>query len=71
MCPARCSSLTRCNAVCAGEVAAHLQEAGVGVRPYGDVLADVKALAAGGTRIWMDPSRVGLLFRAGALRLVA
>ena len=40
------------------EVAAHLKEAGVGVKPYGAVLGDIEAAAEAGTRMWMDPSQV-------------
>lgn len=40
------------------EVAAHLKEAGVEVKDYGLMLADVRALAAEGVRMWADPSKV-------------
>ncbi|KAK9805604.1 hypothetical protein WJX72_007339 [[Myrmecia] bisecta] len=40
------------------EVAAHLDEASVAVKAYPDVLADVRALGAAGTKIWADPSKV-------------
>lgn len=39
------------------EAAAHLEEAGVAVKPYAALLGDVRALAAGGTRIWADPAK--------------
>ena len=40
------------------EAAAHLEEAGVAVKPYAALLGDVRALAAAGTRIWADPAKV-------------
>ena len=36
------------------EVAKHLEAAGVAVKPYDVVLADVRALATAGVRIWAD-----------------
>ena len=40
------------------EAAAHLEEAGVAVKPYAALLRDVRALAATGTKIWADPAKV-------------
>ncbi len=40
------------------EAAAHLKEAGVGCKQYEDLLEEVKALAASGSRIVMDPAKV-------------
>ncbi len=40
------------------EAAAHLEEAGVTVKPYNALLADVRSLAAAGTKIWADPAKV-------------
>ena len=39
--------------------AAHLAEAGVEVRPYERLVPDVRAMAAGGSRLWVDPTKVG------------
>lgn len=39
-------------------VAAHLAEGGVSVKEYSALLGDVRAMAAAGTKLWMDPSRV-------------
>ncbi len=36
---------------------AHLEEAGVGVKPYEGLLEDVRALAASGATIWADPAK--------------
>lgn len=43
------------------EVAAHLADAGVEVRPYEQVLDDVREIAETGSRIWMDSAQVKLL----------
>ncbi|GFR40249.1 hypothetical protein Agub_g821 [Astrephomene gubernaculifera] len=40
------------------QVAEHLAEAGVQVKPYEAMLSDVAALAAAGGRLWLDPARV-------------
>ena len=40
------------------EIAAHLEEAGVAVKPYSAVAEDIKAIAAAGTKLWMDPAKV-------------
>ena len=39
------------------EVAAHLEAAGVSVKDYGAATEDVKALAATGTKLWIDPAK--------------
>ena len=39
------------------EVAAHLQAAGVSVKGYSAATEDVKALAAAGTKLWIDPAK--------------
>ncbi|PNH10857.1 putative Xaa-Pro aminopeptidase P [Tetrabaena socialis] len=39
-------------------VAEQLQAAGVQVKPYDGLLADVSAVAASGERLWLDPARV-------------
>ncbi|GLC69902.1 hypothetical protein PLESTF_000893800 [Pleodorina starrii] len=39
-------------------VAEHLAAAGVQVKPYDGLLADVAAIAAAGGRLWLDPARV-------------
>lgn len=48
------------------EVQAHLEEAGVEIKPYDALLPDVKGLAASGKRIWTDPDKVRL---AGGFKL--
>ena len=40
------------------EVAAHLEEAAVDVKPYEAMLGDVKAASAAGVKLWIDPSKV-------------
>lgn len=49
------------------EVAEHLAGASVTVQPYEKVLEDIQELAAGGTRIWMDPAQVNIALSRGAL----
>ena len=39
------------------EVAAHLDAAGVSVKEYGAATEDIKALAAAGTKLWIDPAK--------------
>jgi Xaa-Pro aminopeptidase len=47
------------------EVAKHLSENGVTVKPYEDAENDVRAVAAGGGRVLLDPKRTSLaMFRA-------
>ncbi|KAL4428500.1 hypothetical protein ABPG75_002589 [Micractinium tetrahymenae] len=53
------------------EVAAHLQEAGVEVKPYASLMSDVKAMAAAGTTLWMDPARVSYAIKQAALAAAA
>jgi len=54
------------------EVAKHLEAAGVAVKPYDVVLADVRALATAGVRIWADYAKaragLGLAVRRRAAR---
>ncbi len=40
------------------EAAKHLESSGVDVKEYDELLADVKSLAASGSRILMDPAKV-------------
>ena len=40
------------------EVAAHLKEAGVQVKPYSAVAEDIKSVSVAGTKLWMDPAKV-------------
>lgn len=49
------------------EVSEHLTTAGVDVKPYDDVVPDLVALAKGGTKILMDPSKVSLALYDAAL----
>ena len=50
------------------EVAAHLQEAGVKVQPYGAAFEAVAVLAAvPGMKIWMDPGKVSFAMKTAAL----
>jgi acetyl esterase/lipase len=46
-------------------VAAHLQEGGVVVRPYDQLVPDIKAKAAQGTKIAMDLARVSVFVGGG------
>lgn len=41
-----------------GDIAEHLKEAGVTVKPYSAVAEDIKAIAAAGIKLWMDPAKV-------------
>lgn len=43
-----------------GEAQAQLQQAGVEVKGYGEIIGDLKQKVAGGARLWMDPSKVSL-----------
>ena len=36
----------------------HLADAGVEVKPYTALLADIKTLAAANTKLWTDPAKV-------------
>ncbi|KAK9789963.1 hypothetical protein WJX73_006444 [Symbiochloris irregularis] len=49
------------------EVQAHLEEAGVEIKPYDALLSDVKSLAAAGKRIWTDPDKVSFAVKTVAL----
>ena len=40
------------------EVSKHLADAGVEVKPYTALLADIKTLAAANTKLWTDPAKV-------------
>ena len=40
------------------EVAAHLKEGGVVVKPYDAMLDDVRQLASSGQKLWADPAKV-------------
>ncbi|KAI7835935.1 hypothetical protein COHA_010169 [Chlorella ohadii] len=53
------------------EVSAHLSEAGVAVQEYSALLGDVQAMAAAGTKIWLDPSRVSYALKQAALQAAA
>ena len=50
-----------CVCVCVkvgSEVSKHLADAGVEVKPYTALLADIKTLAATNTKLWTDPAKV-------------
>lgn len=47
--------------------AAALAEAGVEVKAYEQLLADVKTLASSGVKLWMDPARVSYALKRAAL----
>lgn len=49
------------------EVAAHLAEAGVEVKPYEEAFTAVRTLAAQGIKIWMDPGKVSFAMKTAAL----
>ncbi|PSC69930.1 putative Xaa-Pro aminopeptidase P [Micractinium conductrix] len=53
------------------EAAAHLAEAGVATKEYSALLGDVKAMAAAGTKLWMDPARVSYALKQAALAAAA
>ena len=40
------------------EVAAHLKDGGVTVKPYDAMLDDVRQLASSGQKLWADPAKV-------------
>ena len=40
------------------EVAAHLKEGGVSVKPYEAMLEDVREAASSGLKLWSDPAKV-------------
>lgn len=46
-------------------VSAQLQEAGVVVRPYDQLVPDIKSKATQGTKIAMDLARVGVVVSTG------
>lgn len=48
------------------EVATHLKEAGVEVKPYESAFDDVSDLAAKGTILWMDPTKVSYAMQMAA-----
>ncbi|KAG2437467.1 hypothetical protein HXX76_006117 [Chlamydomonas incerta] len=52
-------------------VAAHLAAAGVAVKPYGGLLADVAAAAAAGGRLWLDPGRTSYAVYQAAAKAFA
>lgn len=39
-------------------MAAHLKDAGVEIKGYEVMSGDVKSLAAAGTKLWLDPTKV-------------
>ncbi len=43
------------------EIAAHLKEAGVEVKAYSAVAEDIKTIAAGGVKLWMDSAKVRIV----------
>ena len=47
--------------------AAELADAGAEVKPYGQLLDDVRGLAATGVKLWMDPARVSYALKQAAL----
>ena len=42
------------------EVAAHLKEGGITVKPYGAMLDDVRKVAASGLKLWTDPAKASV-----------
>lgn len=40
------------------DVAKHLEEAGAKVKAYDEVQKDLKAIAATGAKLWLDPAKV-------------
>lgn len=42
------------------EVAAHLKDGGVAVKPYEAMLDDVRTLASSGLKLWTDPAKVSM-----------
>jgi Xaa-Pro aminopeptidase len=49
------------------EIAAHLKDAGVVVRPYGEAFQAVMDVAKKGGAIWMDPSKVSFAMKVAAI----
>ena len=49
-------------------IAAHLKEAGVEVRQYGEAFDAVTEIAKQGGRIWMDPSKVSFAIKVAAVK---
>lgn len=45
------------------EVAAHLREAGVSVKPYTALISDIKRLAEDGAKLWLDGSRLSVAIK--------
>jgi Xaa-Pro aminopeptidase len=45
------------------EVLAHLNEAGVSVKPYTSLVFEIKRLAAEGAKLWLDSSRVSVAIK--------
>ena len=43
------------------EVAAHLKEGGIVVKPYDAMLDDVREAASSGLRLWTDPAKASSL----------
>ena len=39
------------------EVAAHLEEGGIAVKPYDAMLDDVRKAASSGKKLWTDPAK--------------
>jgi Xaa-Pro aminopeptidase len=53
------------------EVASHLADAGVVVKPYEEAFNDVKNLASQGVKIWMDPSKASFAMKTVAIESAA
>ncbi|KAL4527940.1 hypothetical protein Ndes2526B_g07731 [Nannochloris sp. 'desiccata'] len=53
------------------EVASHLAEAGIVVKPYEEAFNEVKNLASQGVRIWMDPAKVSFAMKTVAIESAA
>jgi Xaa-Pro aminopeptidase len=49
------------------QVAAHLEEAGVTVKPYEEAFNEIKSLASQGIKIWMDPGKVSFAMKTVAV----
>lgn len=45
------------------EVLAHLNEAGVTVKPYASLVSEIKGLASKGSKLWLDSSRVSVAIK--------
>jgi len=46
--------------------AEHLKASGVTVKPYDDVLDEVRALGSAGKKLWVDPAQVCIATRLSA-----